>query len=551
MREVKGYNKRLESLRSIRSSQLSTYRDLADYHLAHRSRFLSSERNREPKRNTKQINNTSRRASRTLAAGMMAGITSPARPWFKLGPSDDNLREDPAVMEWLTEVERMMYAVFAASNVYNSLHTIYADLGVFGIGTLGVYRDFNDVIWTQPYPVGSYMLAADGKNRIDTFYREYETTVGQLVKMFGIDQVSHHVKTAHEKGNFELPVNVVHLIEPNDKRRHGSPLAVDMEYSSVYYEVGKTTESDNNFLRKSGFKRFPLLAPRWEVTGEDIYASDCPGMIALGDTKSLQLGERRMYQALDKIGDPPLQGPISMRSKLGDSIQRGQMIYTDGEGKIESVYGNHRPDLGAIVTVNDRTERRIDEAFYVDLFLMLSQSDRRQITAREVQEKHEEKLLMLGPVLERLQYELLDPLVDVTFDIMQSAGVFPEVPDALADSELSVEYVSILSQAQRLVTTGAVERTIEFAGNVAQIWPEARHKIKITDAIDEYAHAMGTSPKIIRSDREVEGMVAAEQQAAQAAQALETGQQAANVAKTTSEVDVSDDNALAGLMRQL
>ena len=81
MPTIRSYNKRLESLRKERSSFKPLWQELSDYHLAHRGRFLTSDRNKGHKRNTKQINNSSRLASRTLASGMMAGITSPARPW--------------------------------------------------------------------------------------------------------------------------------------------------------------------------------------------------------------------------------------------------------------------------------------------------------------------------------------------------------------------------------------------------------------------------------------------------------------------------------------
>jgi hypothetical protein len=49
-------------------------------------------------------------------------------------------------------------------------------------------------------------------------------------------------------------------------------------------------------------------------------------------------------------------------------------------------------------------------------------------TAREIDERHEEKLLALGPVLERTNDELLDPIVDRAFALMEAAGLIPPPP---------------------------------------------------------------------------------------------------------------------------
>tara|TARA_R110000787_G_C13443392_1_gene446702 strand:+ start:24355 stop:26025 length:1671 start_codon:yes stop_codon:yes gene_type:complete len=552
MPTINSYNKRLEALRSERSSFIPLYRELSDYHLAHRGRFLTSDRNKGYKRNTKQINNTSRMASRTLASGMMSGITSPARPWFRLGTGDSDLDDIQAVKMWLHQVQQIMYKVFSQSNTYNALHQLYSELGVFGTASMGVYQDFENVIWCKPYTVGSYMLGLNSQNTADTFYREYEISVGQCIKQFGEDNVSQSVMEQWKKGNSESWVKIVHAIEPNDDRDGNSPLASQKAWRSVYYEAKNgTKEGTEKFLRESGFDDFPILAPRWDVTAEDVYATDCPGITGLGDTKALQLAERRKYQALDKIVNPPLQGPSSMKNKLnGGVVGPNDVIWHDQNGEgLRSIY-DYRPDINAINQEIGNVENRVQRAFYEDLFLMLAQTDRRQITAREVAEKHEEKLLMLGPVLERLHTELLDPLIDRTFNILQQNGVLPEPPPELQNKDLNVEYVSVLAQAQRLVATGAVDRLVGFTSQVAAVWPEARHKVNASRAIDEYAESLGVDPSMVRSDEEVAAMALAEQQQAAQAQAMATAQQGVEMAKTASETDMSEDNALGATMRR-
>lgn len=554
MLTVRSFNKRLEALRSERSSFLDVYRELSDYHLAHRGRFLVSDQNKGHKRNTRQYNNTSKMAARTLASGMMAGITSPARPWFKLGAPDPQLNEYGAVKVWLHHVQSTMNRVFSTSNLYNSLHVLYSELGVFGTGAMGVYQDFDNVIWCKPYTVGSYMIGADGRNNIDTFYREYQISVAECIKQFGYENCTQSTQQMWERGNTEAWIDIVHVVEPNDDRDSISPLARDKAVRSVYYEKSVNSEkADNNqFLRRSGFDEFPIMVPRWDITGEDIYATDCPGMDAIGDTKALQLGEKRKYQALDKLVDPPLQGDSNLKNKIqGNNVKPGEIVWTSGSGQpLSPIYGNYRPDLGAMVAVNQEVEMRIKRSFYEDLFLMLANSDRRQITAREVAEKQEEKLLMLGPVLERLHAELLDPLIDRTFSILQDAGVLPPPPPELEDSELRVEYVSILAQAQKMVAVGGLERLTGFAAEISTVWPEARHKVDPLQVVDEYAESMGVNPRVVRADDEASEIIAAEQEQMAAAQAQESASSLVQTAKTASETDVSGDNALSTLMQE-
>jgi hypothetical protein len=547
MPTIKSYNKRLEAMKSERSSFIDLYRELSDYHLAHRGRFLVSDRNKGHKRNTSQINNSSRLASRTLASGMMAGITSPARPWFRLSSGDKNLDDAAAVKEWLHAVQMIMYRVFSSSNIYNVLHQMYAELGGFGTSVMGIYQDFDDVIWAKHYTVGSYMIGADGKNVIDSFYREYQVTVGQIVKQFGIDNASQKVTHMWNNGNSEAWIDIVHIIEPNDTRDNARVDAKNKKYRSVYYEKSKGN-GEEKFLRESGFDTFPIMSPRWDIAGEDIYATDCPGIIALGDTKSLQLAERRKYQAIDKMVSPPLQGDSALKNQMtGATPSPNEIIWHSGgqNAGLTSIYGNYKPEISVIITEIQNVEARISTTFYEDLFLMLAKTDRRQITAREVAEKHEEKLLMLGPVLERLHDELLDPLIDRTFDILQGAGVLPVPPPELQNKELSVEYVSILAQAQRLVNTGAIDRIVEFTAAATQMWPSARHKINANQSIDLYAEALGVDPAIVVSD--VDAQAAADAEAAAAQQQMQADQaaQAASIAKTASETNMSGDNVLA------
>jgi hypothetical protein len=192
------------------------------------------------------------------------------------------------------------------------------------------------------------------------------------------------------------------------------------------------------------------------------------------------------------------------------------------------------------------TRERIRSAYYADLFLMLANDTRSGTTATEIAERHEEKLLMLGPVLERLHNELLSPLIDITFDRCVEAGILPPPPPEIGEMEIEIEFISTLAQAQRAVAASGSDRLLGTVSNLVAIWPEMKHKIDAMQVVDDYAKMYGVNPKIIKDDDAANQSMAAEQQAAQAAAAMEAAPKMAASAKAASEIDPQNLNDVMG-----
>lgn len=292
------------------------------------------------------------------------------------------------------------------------------------------------------------------------------------------------------------------------------------------------------------------MAPRWSITGEDVYGTS-PGMDALGDIKQLQAMQRRMIQAIDKMVNPPMTAPLSLRGQKA-SLLPGDITYVDGQQGQATFKPTHevRVPLQELQMLIGETSQRVRRCFYEDLFLMLANSDRRQITAREIEERHEEKLLMLGPVLERQNEDLLDPLIDRTFAVMLRKGMIPPAPPEIEGTDLKVVYVSIMAQAQKLVATAGVERFVGFAGNLAAAYPEILDKIDMDQVIDEYGDMLGVPSKIVRPDEMVAAIRKQRADVAMQQQQAQTLMQAAQGAKTLSEADTSRESVLSKIMQQ-
>lgn len=270
-------NKQFAQLESERQSFEPHWRELSDYINPRGSRFLTSEVNRNDRRNTRIIDSTGTMAARTLASGMMSGITSPARPWFRLATPDPEMMDYGPVKLWLEAVQNRMNDMFNKSNLYQSLPQLYGSLGTYSTGAMAVLEDDEDIIRTMPFPIGSYYLANSPRGSVDTCFRKFSMTVRQLVQEFGLNNVSESVKSMWESGTYEKWIEVMHSVYPNIDRDTSKLDSKNKPFKSVYYEVG----GDNDkLLRESGFDEFPIMAPRWEVNGEDVYGSSCPGTSA-------------------------------------------------------------------------------------------------------------------------------------------------------------------------------------------------------------------------------------------------------------------------------
>ena len=549
--------RRYVQLENDRSSWRNHWMEISDYILPRRGRYLfQTQDDHGKKRNNKIIDSTGTQAIRTMAAGMMSGMTSPARPWFRFGLEDDALMDDHAVKTWLANVERIVRGILQKSNFYNSAFTVYSELGAFGTAPLYRQKNFDSVIRFRPFTAGEYVIAEDENGVIDTLGRSFTMTVSQIIQKFVVQEgggkedwtgVSKATRNLWNQKNYDVLVPIIHLIEPRRKSERDPKnfSYAHMPFQSQYMEQG--AENDE-LLMMRGFKKFPAYVPRWDVLAGDIYGRS-PGMDTLGDIKQLQQQQKRKAQAIDKMVNPPMVAPTSLRGKPS-SVLPGATTYVDpvqGGAGFTPAY-QVTPRLGEMQQDILEVQQRIQRGFFADLFAMMLNSDRREITATEVMEKQSEKLVLLGPVLQRLNNELLDPLLDDVFDFAMEAGLLPEPPEALQGVELRVEYISVLAQAQQAVAASALERTLGFVGNMAAVFPEALDNIDADEAVRQYAAVLGNSPDLLRDSNAVAARRKKNAEAAALAQGVETASAAAQGAKVLSETDTQNPNALTELL---
>ena len=535
--EVKDLQKRVEELEKARDQFKPQWEEIARYVTPGRGVFDDAEPNQGDRKDRDLLDATPFQALTTLAAGMQGGLTSPSRPWFKLGVTDPELGDYEPVRVWLDEVERRMLHVLGRSNTYNGLHTLYGEVGAFGTGALYIEEDPTEVLRCAALTVGEYAVAFDSRGMPSEFCRTFWMSAPQMADKFGMDVLSDAARSALDNGRRGQWFKVHHMIFPNDDfsplRKEDRP-AKNMPWASVYWEHGREKP-----LRVSGYEEFPVLVPRWDVVGADYYGRG-PGWAALGESKMLQELRYDYLEAQKLAIRPPVMGPTGLKKSQVD-MEAGGVSFYDGNVGFQPVY-QVRPDIPGQLQAIAESRQMIQRFFYADLFLMLASNDTRDMTAREVAERHEEKMLMLGPVLERLENELLDPLIERVFAIMDRMGLIPPPPEDLGGKLLQVEYISILAQAQRMVGIEGIERLADFVGRYAPVKPEVLDKVDFDEAIEQYARKLGVPAAVVVSDENVAAI--REQRAQQQAQmeqmaamqqAVQTAQQGAGAVRQAAQ----------------
>lgn len=533
-------------LKQDRYSWWVSCRDVAEYLLPRRYRWLvtPNEINRGAAINQSIIDPEATLAARTCAAGMMSGITSPSRPWFELTIPNADLTDNGPVKLWLNDVTTRMEQVLAGSNYYTAKATQLLDEVVFGTAPMVIYEDKKQVIRCVNMCAGEYYLGLGANMTVDTLYREITMTVAQMVAEFGIDAVSASTAAMFRTGGASLSreVKVYHAIEPNDERVGGKLVPQQFPWREVYWEAGQDQDC---LLRARGYHECPFSAPRWDVAGNDAYGRS-PGMDALGCTKQLQLEQRRKAQGIDKMVNPPLIAHVMLKNQPTMTLPGGVTFSADMNVGVKPIY-EVQPRLAEMLEDIKDVRDVIKRVFFNDIFQMFTNTDR-DITAFEAARLQEEKLIVLGPVIERNENESLDPEIERVFGIMARRGLLPPAPPEIHGQPVQVKYVSMLASAQRAASTAALEQLEAFVGRLAAVDSSALDNVDMDEAVKEYANANGVSPHVVRSVAQIAQIrqQRAQQQAQQ--QAMQTSAAAVQGANVLANTPIGQGSALDAVL---
>ena len=479
-------------------------KELAKYIIP--QRYLALDEGKQPRNKTRNkyiLDGHATMAARTLAAGMLSGATNPTHRWLKLSVEG----ADNVTQRWLDHVVDTLLKLMGRSNMYNALSTLYLDLGVFGTSPMLIYEDPQTLVRFYNLPAGEYRLMKDEREQISYLGRKFKMTSDQLVNRFGIENCSTQVQQDYSLTNRNkfTEHDVYHLIEPNVP----ATLPAHFAYRECYWEPGGQSDM---FLEINGFYEKPFVAGRWETVGNNTYGVS-PGQDALPDIISLQHLVSKKAKGLDKQVSPPLVADQSLKNQPTALMPNGITYVPSAAGVgAKPVYQIALP-YNELKQDKDEIKHSISRFFFADLFRAILDLQTVR-SATEVAEAVGEKLVLLGPVIGRLEDEVLSDMVSRVFGIAARAGMFPEPPGPVG--QLGIEYDSILSNAQKAAGIGNIERFSAHIGQIVPISPDTMAAVNFDELLRELAGRLSIPAAVLRSRQEVEA-IKAQQQAQQEA----------------------------------
>ena len=481
----------LSRLMEKRSNWESHWQEVADYMLPRKAE-ITKQRASGDKRNISIFDATPIHALELLAASLHGMLTSSANRWFSLRFKETELNDSDEAKEWLEDATQRMYDVIAKSNFQQEIFECYHDLIAFGTACLMIEEDDEDTLNFSARHIKEIYIQENKKGYVDTIYRKFKMPAQAVLDKFGMENVSKEVLNSAKKNPFD-DLTIIHVVRPRLEFDPKKKDKKNMPFQSIYYE-----ESTGHIIMIGGFKENPYVIPRYLKASTEIYGRS-PGMNALPDVKVLNKMVENSLKAAAKQIDPPLLIPDDgMLAPI--RMAPGSINYyrAGSRDRIEPLNIN----ANTSITLNSENQRReaILKMFHVYQLVI---TENRNMTATEVLQRQEEKMRILGPVLGRLQSELLSPMIIRIFNIMLRNNLFQIAPAILRSQELNIEYVSPIALAQKSSELQSIMRGLELFGSMAQAMPVMDY-IDENGLIKQLINILGLPAKMIKSDAEVQ-----------------------------------------------
>ena len=504
----------LSQLIEKRSTWNEHWQEISDYFLTRKS-DVNTQRSKGDKRNIQVFDSSAVHSLELLASSLHGMLTSSANRWFALRFKEAVINEDDSAREWLEDATDKMYLAFARSNFQQEVFENYFDLITFGTSCLYIEEDSDDIIRFSSRHIKEIYISEDARGMVNCIYRRFKISAKAAVEKFGFDNLSRSIQNTFKNTPFD-EVELCHVVKPRDMYNPKKLDKSNMPFMSAYFEY-----NDDHIISQGGFRDFPYVVPRYLKSSNEIYGRS-PAMAALPDVKVLNKMVEISLKAAAKQVDPPLLVPDDSFT-LPVRMSPGSINFfrAGSRDRIEPLNIGANNPLG--LNMEDQRRKSIARTFHVDQ-LMIQES--RQMTATEVMSRNEEKMRILGPVMGRLQSELLQPMIIRVFSIMLRNNLFQPAPEILTGQEIDVEYVSPMALAQKGQELSSIMRRLEIFGSISQVTP-------IQDYLDEKGlvkqiiRVLGLPAKMIKSDSEVEEIKAQrQQQQAQQAEMMQAMQEA-------------------------
>ena len=508
---------RYDTLKAQRSSWETHWQEVADYFLPRKAN-ITIKRTKGDKRHDQIYDGTATHALELLASSLNGMLTNTISPWFILKYRNAATNSDDQAVEWLESCAKIMQQVFQRSNFQQEIFELYHELLAFGTSAMFISDDVDDDLRFKTIHISEIFITENEKGFVDSLTRRFHLKNKNISLMYPEAKLPKALQTLIDKNPYE-DTAILHTIFKNDFAM-GYDNQQDMNYTSchVHPETGF-------LLREGGFREFPYVVPRYlKSSSNEIYGRS-PAMNALPDTKMLNTMSKTSIIAAQKQIDPPLMVPDDGFILPVRTVPGGLNFYRAGtRERIEPLNIGANNPVG--IQMEEQRRKAIRENFFVDQLISVQGQN---MTATEVLQRTEEKMRLLGPVLGRLQSELLQPLVTRCFNLLLKNNKFPVPPEMLGEQNIEIEYVSPLAKAQKTQELSSIMRGIEIFGSMQNVAPVFDY-IDIDGLVDHVKDVLGLPAKIMRSKAEVQVIQQQKQQQQMEQQQLQQAQQVAESA---------------------
>ena len=498
--------KTYERFKGARVNWETNWEDLSEYFLPNKDDVYGYKMNGERKHN-KLYDSTSVQALEMLASSLHGMLTNPSSVWFGLSTGDFNLDKDQEVQQYLQDCTRIMIDTFNGSNFQEEIHETYLDLAGIGTTTLSIEEDDETDVRFHSEVIYSSYVAENYKGVVDTLYKCWKQTLRNIKDEYGDECFKDNYELAQKLRDCpEEKEEIVFGIYPSEEKKG--------QWDAVW--VLKKTKY---VLKEKRYLSWPYAVPRWTKLNSEVYGR-APAMKCLSDVKMVNAVMKTAIRGMQKVVDPPVMVPdngflLPVKTSPGST----NFYRTGMKDRIELFPSSGaRPDIALDFVENIRG--RIKEAFFIDQLQLINQRD---MTATEVMQRTDERLRFLGPILGRLNNELLKPIIDRTFDILTRRGKMPRPPEVLADNpDLQIVYTSQIAKAQRTAEANTLMKVLQASAPVIEAQPEVMDNIDGDNVLRYNANIFGLPAEMLRAEKEVQGT---RQQRAEAQQQAMAAQQ--------------------------
>lgn len=477
------------------------------------------------KKTIRLYDSTAMQAVQELASAFQGTLTNPATVWSNLRFTDEDLNNDEAAVSWLSSVNKTIHRKLNESNFNTEIAKAYQSfVALANMAILHEEDEMGNFRFTAVH-LGQIAWAENKHGMVDTVYRKFNMTAYQAFQKWG-EKVSDNIVKCLDKDpnrDFEF----VHAIYPRETKdiklnEFGLAAGIHRPVASIYVELNSKT-----VVEEGGYYENPLYVGRWGLMPGERYGRG-PSHLALPDTRTLNKLKELALRSVAKQVDPPILA--NQRDLFGQLDMRPATlsIVRDVKGIVPFQTAARNDVLQ--VTVED-LKSSIRSIFFLDKLLLPPRTETGEMTAFEVSQRIEQMQRVLGPVLSRMNNELLNPLIVRAFKVLLRSGALPEMPPILLERgvDVDISFVNQLARAQQIQDVSTIQQWVQGLAMIAQMDPTVIDNINADGIARHMAKIMGVPEEAVQNSDVVGQIRQQRAEAQQQAMQLQAGVQLADI----------------------